>query len=104
MTTLNFNDLLDPTRIFLVAESKVTIMTCRRESQKIVRGDRQVFSKVGNMNFGQDPKPLGKLGTTWPNKVEQRIGEMTERHFWQHHVNVLLDVLDTTIRLWRSLP
>ena len=44
-TTLNFNDRLDPTMIFLVTESKVPSMTCRRESQKIVQGDRQVFSK-----------------------------------------------------------
>ena len=45
MTTLNFNDLLDPMVIFLIEESKVTSMTFRRESQKIVQGDRQVFSK-----------------------------------------------------------
>ena len=29
MTTLNLNDLLDPTMIFLVAGSKVRSMTCR---------------------------------------------------------------------------
>ena len=64
MATLNFNDLLDPTMIFLVVESKVTSMTCRRESQKIVQGDRQFSPRVGNIKFGQDHKPLGKLGTT----------------------------------------
>ena len=47
MTTLIFNDLLDPTMIFLVAEHKVTSMTCRGggNEQKIDQGDRQVFSK-----------------------------------------------------------
>ena len=39
-TTLNFNDRLDPTMIFLVAESKVTSLTSRRGSQKIVQGNR----------------------------------------------------------------
>ena len=68
MATLNFNDLLDPMMIFLVAESRVTSMTCRRESQKIVQGDRQVFSKVGNMNFARDHKPLGKTRSDLTNK------------------------------------
>ena len=68
-TTLNFDDLLDPTMIFLVAESKVTSMTCRRESQKIVQVINKFPPRVGNMNFARDHKPLGK---TRNNLTKQR--------------------------------
>ena len=60
MTTRVFHDLLDPTMIFLVAEHKVTSMTCRGggNEQKIVRGDREVSPWVGNMNFAQVHRDL----------------------------------------------
>ena len=47
MATPIFKDLLDPTMIFLVAEHKVTSMTCRGggNEQNIDQVDRQVFSK-----------------------------------------------------------
>ena len=66
MTTRISHDLLDPTMIFLVAEQKVTSMTCRGDGMN----GRQLkvldkFSpRVGDMDFAQDHKPLGKLGKT----------------------------------------
>ena len=66
MTTRISHDLLDPTMIFLVAEQKVTSMTCRGDGneRKIAQGVRQVFSKGWRYDFAQDHKQLGKLGTT----------------------------------------
>ena len=67
-TTLNFNDRLDPTTIFLVAEGKTTSVTCRRESQKIVQVIIKFPPRVGNMNFARDHKPLGKTRSNLTSK------------------------------------
>ena len=62
--------------IFHNAVSKVASMTCRWESQKIVQGDRQVFLQgLEIWTLDKTISHWGKLGTTWPNKLEQRIGE-----------------------------
>ena len=66
MATLNFNDLLDPTMIFLHAELKITSMTCRgdRKNGRQLKVLDKFSPRVGNMNFAQNHKPLRKLGTT----------------------------------------
>ena len=72
MATIIFNDLLDPTMIFLVAELKLTSMTCRcsgvnRRQLKVIDkfsprvGDMHLAQEqrdFGNMSFSQDQKPL----------------------------------------------
>ena len=66
MATHISHDLLDPTMIFLVAEQKVTSMTCRGDGNErtIAQGVRQVFSKGWRYELAQDHKSSKKLGTT----------------------------------------
>ena len=71
MTTRIFHDLLDHTITFLVVKDKLTSMTCRWGGKN--RRQLKVLDKfpprVGDMNFAQDHKPLGK---TRNNLTKQR--------------------------------
>ena len=57
MTTRVFHDLLDHTTIFLVVEHKAT--------QHDMPMWQKFSLRVGNMNFAQDHKPLGKTRNNW---------------------------------------